>query len=82
MRSIVRVRILEAVGAEPEQLFTLIRIYIPKAVAVKVLYSGDVEVILPNQQVKDQAITQGDTPEYKILRQDYLVKVIKIPLNI
>ena len=48
VRSIVRVQILEVVGAEPEQLLILIRIYIPKAVAVKVLYSGNIEVILPN----------------------------------
>ena len=82
VRSTVRVRTLEAAGAEPEQLLTSIRTHIPKAVAVKVLHSGDVEVVLPNQQAKDQAITQGDTPEYKILRQDYPVEVIGVPLNI
>ena len=48
VRSTVRVQTLEAAGAELEQLLTLIRIYIPKAVAVKVLYSGNIEVILPN----------------------------------
>ena len=48
VRSTVRVQILEAAGAEPEQFLTLIRTYILKAMAVKVLYSGDVEVILPN----------------------------------
>ena len=49
--------------------------------AVKVLHSGDIEVVLPNQQAKDQAITQRDTLKYKILCQDYSVKVIKVPLN-
>ena len=39
---------LKAAEIEPEQLLTLIKTHIPKAVAVKVLYSGDVEVILPN----------------------------------
>ena len=48
VRSIVRVQTLKAAEAEPEQFFTLIRTYIPKAMAVKVLYSGDIEVILPN----------------------------------
>jgi hypothetical protein len=37
VRAIVRVRILEAVGAEPEQLLILIKAYIPRAVAVRVL---------------------------------------------
>ena len=31
----------------------LIKVYIPKAVAVRVLYSGNIEVMLPNQEVKD-----------------------------
>ena len=48
VRSIVRVQTLKVAGAKLKQLFTLIKTYIPKAVAVKVLYSSDVEVVLPN----------------------------------
>ena len=77
----MRVKIPEAAGAEPEQILTSIKAHIPKAVAVRVLQSGDVEVTLPNQQAKDQVITQGDTPECKILRQDYPVKVMGVPLS-
>ena len=37
VRATVRVRIPEAAGAELKQIFTLIKAYIPKAVAVRVL---------------------------------------------
>ena len=48
MRAIVRVYILEVVGTDLEWILILIKVYIPKAVAVRVLYSGNIEVILPN----------------------------------
>jgi len=48
VRAIVRVRTLEIVGAEPEQILISIKAYIPRAVAVRVLYSGDIKVTLPN----------------------------------
>ena len=48
VRAIVRVYTLEVVRMDLKRILTLIKIYIPKAVAVRVLYSGDVEVILPN----------------------------------
>ena len=57
VRAIVRVYTLEVVGMDPKQIFILIKEYIPKAVAVRVLYSGNIEVILPNQEVKDQTFT-------------------------
>ena len=48
VRAIVRVYILEAAGIDLEWILMLIKVYIPKVVAVKVLYSGNIEVILPN----------------------------------
>ena len=48
VRAIVRVYTPEAAGMDPERIFMSIKVYIPKAVAVRVLYSGDIEVILPN----------------------------------
>ena len=48
VRAIVRVYTLEVVGTDLEQILILIKVHIPKAVAVRVLYSGDIEVILPN----------------------------------
>ena len=48
VRATVRVYILEAAGIDPEWILILIKIYILKAVAVRVLYSSNIEVTLPN----------------------------------
>ena len=53
VRTTVRVWTPETAGAELEQILTSIKAHILKAVAVRVMCSGDVEVTLPNQQVKD-----------------------------
>ena len=82
VRAIVRVYTLEAAGTDLEWILISIKVHILKAVAVRVLYSGDIEVILPNQEAKDQTLTQKDTPECKILRQNFPVKIIRVPLTI
>ena len=48
VKAIVRIYTLKVIGMDLERILTLIKIYIPKAVAVRVLYSSDIEVILPN----------------------------------
>ena len=48
VRATVRVYTPEVVGMDPEQILMLIKAHIPKAVAVRVLYSGDIEVTLLN----------------------------------
>ena len=48
VKATVRVYILKIVGMDLEWILILIKVYIPKAVAVRVLYSGNIEVILPN----------------------------------
>ena len=48
VKAIVRVYTPEAAGMDPEWILTLIKVHIPKAVVVKVLYSRDIEVTLPN----------------------------------
>ena len=48
VRATVRVHTPEVVGMDPERILTSIKVHIPKAVAVRVLYSSDIEVILPN----------------------------------
>ena len=53
VRATVRIYTLEAAEIDPEQILTLIKVYIPKAVAVRVLCSSNIEVTLPNQEVKD-----------------------------
>ena len=48
VKATVRVYILEVVKTDLEWIFILIKVHIPKAVAVRVLYSSDIEVILLN----------------------------------
>ena len=48
VRAIVRVYTLKAAGMDLKWILILIKVYIPKAVVVRVLYSSDIEVILPN----------------------------------
>ena len=48
VRAIVRVYTPEAAGMDLKRILMLIKVYILKAVAVRVLYSGNIEVTLPN----------------------------------
>ena len=48
VKAIVRVYTLKAAGMDLKWILTLIKVYILKVVAVKVLYSGNIEVILPS----------------------------------
>ena len=48
VKAIVRVYTLKAAGMDLEWILILIKVHIPKAVAVRVLYSSDIEVILLN----------------------------------
>ena len=48
VKATVRVYILEVAGIDLEWILILIKVYIPKAVVVRVLYSGNIEVPLPN----------------------------------
>ena len=48
VRATVRVYILEVAGMDLEWIFMLIKVHILKAVAVKILYSSNIEVTLPN----------------------------------
>ena len=48
VRATVRVHTLEVVGIDLERILMSIKVHILKAVAVRVLYSSNIEVILPN----------------------------------
>ena len=48
VRATVRVYIPEVTGIDLEWILILIKVHIPKAVAVRVLYNSNIEVILPN----------------------------------
>ncbi len=73
----------EAKGKAPEEILAAIKPTISAAYAVRVLRSGDIEAIVPNQQVKDKILSQATgTDNIKILRQDYPVELWGVPLSL
>ena len=48
IKATVRVYTPEVAGMDLEWILLLIKVYIPKVVAVRVLCSGNIEVTLPN----------------------------------
>ena len=75
-RTTVRVRLLEAEGKTPAELLEAVKPTIQGAYAVRQLRSGDVEVMVPDQNAKNRAFNQAQTVGCKILRQDYPVEVL------
>src|SRR5437016_5337715 len=81
-RTAVRVRIADAQGKTPAELLAAIKPAIQGAYAVRLLKSGDVDVMVPDQKTKDQALNQQEGEGYKILRQDYPVEIPGVPLSL
>ena len=66
----------EAKDKTPEEILTAIKPVVGAAYAVRVLRSGDIEAIVPNQQTKDKILSQTTgTDNIKVLRQDYPVEL-------
>ncbi len=80
-RAMVRIRIEESQGKAPKELLEEIQKTIPAAYAVRTLKSGDVDVHVTSQAVKDQIINGPDTTGFKILRKDYLLEIPGVPLT-
>jgi hypothetical protein len=47
-----------------------------------VLYSGDIDVTVPDEAFKDKAQRLLLTEIFKIYKKDYLVKILNIPLSV
>jgi hypothetical protein len=80
-RTAIRVRLEEAQGKSPPELLEAVKPAIQGAYAVRQLRSGDVEVMVTDQQAKDRALNQKETVGCKVLRQDYPVEVLGVPLT-
>jgi hypothetical protein len=80
-RPAVRLRMPDAKDMAPGELLAAVKPIVSAAYAVRVLRSGDVEAIVPNQQSKDVILSQAtSTDSIKILRQDYPVELWGVPL--
>ena len=80
-RTTIRVRLQEAQGKSPPELLAAVKPAIQGAYAVRQLRSGDVEVMMTDQNAKDKALNQGEIAGCKVLRQDYPVEVPGVPLT-
>src|SRR6266513_6517966 len=80
-RAAISVRLAEAQGKSPPELLAAVKPAIQGAYAVRQLRSGDVEVMMTDQNAKDKALNQGEIAGCKVLRQDYPVEVPGVPLT-
>ena len=78
----VRVHIADTKGKTPAEILAAIKPTIQGAYAIHPLKSGDIDVMVPDQKAKDQALNQQEGEGYKILHQDYPVEIPGVPLSI
>ena len=81
-RPAVRVRMPDVAGKTNSKILTAVRTVIKRAYAVKLMRSGDIEVMVPDQAAKDHALNQASIDGVKILRQDYSIKILAVPLSL
>ncbi len=79
-RTAIRVRLPEAQGKTPPELLEAVKPAIQGACAVRQLRSGDIEVMMTDQNAKDRALNQAEIAGCKVLRQDCPVEVPGVPL--
>jgi hypothetical protein len=56
-----------------EEILKEIKKIIPGVAAIRVLYSGDIDVIIPDEASKDRAHGLLLTKELKIYKKEYLI---------
>ena len=83
-RPAVRVRLDEPAKQEDtaSDLLAKVKPAIPMAIAVRKLQSGDVDVFVKDQTAKDLALCQNNYQGLKVLRQDYVLEIPGVPLNL
>jgi hypothetical protein len=79
-RTAVRVQIPDAREKTQEEIMNTVRPHIHGAIAVKTLYSGTVEVMVPDQATKDRAMTITPTENFRVMKQEYHLLVTSVPL--
>ena len=80
-RTIVRICLEEPQGREPGELLEVVKKTISSAYMVHTLRSRDIDIHVPSQAMKDQILNGPDALGCKILRKDYLIEVLGIPLK-
>jgi hypothetical protein len=81
-RTAIRIRLEGGKDKNASEILTEAKKAIPGAYAVRLLQSGDIDVIVPDQTTKDRVLNQPEVEGCKILRQDYLIEVPGVPLRL
>ncbi|KAI1007292.1 hypothetical protein K3495_g934 [Podosphaera aphanis] len=80
-RSAVRIRIPQAEGMKPAELLSIAKQKIEGAYAVRQMRSNNTEVFLQSSAQRDAALSMEQPENFKILRQDYHVEVMGVPIS-
>jgi UDP-N-acetylmuramyl pentapeptide synthase len=72
----------QAKGMENKEILREVKKTIPAAAAIRVLYSGDIDVTMPDKASKDRAQGIPPTEALKIYRKDYLIEVLEVLLSL
>jgi hypothetical protein len=67
-------------GRSPKDLLEIARKAIPAALAVRPLRSGDIDLHVKNQAIKDKILNGPHPAGFKVLRKDYLLEIPSVPL--
>jgi hypothetical protein len=65
-----------------EEILNEVKKIINGATVVSVLWSGDINIIVPDEAIRDRARYLPLTEYLKIFRKDYLVEVLSVPLSV
>ena len=82
LRYIIRMRLAQAAGKSNEKILKEIKKIIPAAATVRVLRSGNTDVIIPDESIKNKTNGLPLTEDLKIYRKDYLVEILKVSLGV
>jgi hypothetical protein len=81
-RHIVRVQLGQAKGISNKGILKEVKKTILGAATIRVLYSGDIDVTMPDKAFKDRIYGLLLTEALKIYKKDYLVEVLSVPLSV
>jgi hypothetical protein len=82
VRHTVRVQLAQAKEMNNEEILREVKKIISGAAAIRVLQSGDIDVIMPDEASKDRAHGLPLTEKLKIYKKDYLIEVSNVPLSV
>jgi hypothetical protein len=81
-RPFIRATLAQAKGMNNQEILKEIKKTIPAAAAIRVLRSGDIDIAVPDEAIRDRAQGIPPTQDLKIHRKDFLVEVPGVPMSI